>query len=98
MGTHVLKILPNHYMAVISGRKKAELRKNDRDYNEGDRLHFREWARGKYTGRELVVRVTHVLDCSCVIEGADQWVVLSIRMPNRSFYEIPDCLMNGFRG
>ena len=32
---HDLKILPQYFEAVIKGRKKFELRKNDRDFNVG---------------------------------------------------------------
>ena len=37
---HELKIKENYYYDVKFGRKTFELRKDDRDYQEGDLLHF----------------------------------------------------------
>lgn len=34
--THDLKIYPEFFSAVCTGVKRAELRKNDRDYRVGD--------------------------------------------------------------
>lgn len=38
--THELKILPEHFWPVVTGHKKAELRKNDRDFKVVTRLFF----------------------------------------------------------
>jgi len=59
---HDLKIWPEFFDAVCDGRKRAELRKNDRDYQDGDILNLREWdpRAERYTGRGITVRVTHV--------------------------------------
>ncbi|WP_239505037.1 DUF3850 domain-containing protein [Serratia marcescens] len=38
MKKHDLKILPEHFAAVVGGEKKAEFRINDRDYAVGDLL------------------------------------------------------------
>ena len=40
---HSLKILPEHFNAVVSGNKKSEIRYNDRNYRVGDILSLREW-------------------------------------------------------
>lgn len=37
---HNLKILPEHFIPVIDGKKLAELRFNDRDFKVGDYLHL----------------------------------------------------------
>ena len=37
---HTLKIKPEYYLAVIEGFKTFELRKNDRDYQVQDLIHF----------------------------------------------------------
>ena len=51
--THELKLLPQYFNDVCAGRKNFEIRKNDRDFKVGDNLIFKEWADGKYTGREI---------------------------------------------
>lgn len=74
---HFLKIWPEHYQDVISGMKKAELRKNDRDYSVGDSLILKEYKpkTGRFTGLEAHVLVTHITDVSEWLPG---YVMLSI--------------------
>ncbi|MBP2850544.1 DUF3850 domain-containing protein [Dickeya oryzae] len=74
---HDLKIGPMYYAEVLSGRKKAEFRKNDRDYQCGDLLVLREWE-GEYTGNKLIVKITHILPIENLISGCGDWVMLSI--------------------
>lgn len=59
--THILKILPEYYEAVILGAKTFEVRKDDRGYQIGDVLVLREWRNGKHTGRDVRVIVTYIL-------------------------------------
>lgn len=40
MKLHILKIKEEYYSDVIAGEKTFELRKNDRDYQVGDLIHF----------------------------------------------------------
>lgn len=40
MKLHELKIKDNYYWDVFHGYKSFELRKNDRDYQVGDLIHF----------------------------------------------------------
>jgi ASC-1-like (ASCH) protein len=62
--THKLKILPEYYEQVLSGEKKFELRKNDRDYKTGDMLRIREWNKTYYTGRTFICEIKYILkDC-----------------------------------
>ncbi|MFU0445252.1 DUF3850 domain-containing protein [Pseudocitrobacter faecalis] len=75
---HTIKIAPKYLNAVIAGQKKAELRKNDRNYKAGDVLLLKEWKHGKYTGRTWAAVITHVLPVNDVIADVDNWVVLSI--------------------
>ncbi len=36
--THRIKLHPNYFDRILSGQKNFEIRKNDRDYQVGDRL------------------------------------------------------------
>lgn len=78
--THQLKILPEYFQAVIDGRKKAELRTNDRDFNVGDYLLLAEWESGaaEYTGREIRVEISDITQCDF---AAPQLVMLSFFDP-----------------
>ncbi|MDK1020213.1 MAG: ASCH/PUA domain-containing protein [Candidatus Hydrogenedentes bacterium] len=60
---HDLKIWPEHYDVVVDGRKRFELRRDDRDFQVGDTLMLREWCleTETYTGRSVLVRVAFVL-------------------------------------
>lgn len=69
MNTHELKTWPDYFVAVLEGRKKFEARRNDRNFQVGDRLRLNEWepadsihsSLGEYTGRVVEVEVTHIL-------------------------------------
>lgn len=80
--THNLKIWPEHYSAVCAGVKRAELRKNDRDYRAGDTLYLCEWDKDdeSFTGNYISVTVTHVADVSDWMPG---YVLLSIELALR---------------
>lgn len=75
--THYLKIYPEFFSAVCTGVKRAELRKNDRDYRVGDTLHLMETPRGSchQTGEFINVKITHIAD---VGEWMPGYVLLSI--------------------
>lgn len=51
--THELKILPEYFWKVKSGLKNFEIRRNDRNYQPGDKLILKEYERGRYTGNEV---------------------------------------------
>ena len=65
--THELKTWPEFFKQTRSGRKKFELRRNDRDFKVGDELLLKEWdpelelGEEGYTCRELLVRVDYIL-------------------------------------
>lgn len=66
---HVLKITPNHFKDVISGKKPFEVRKNDRDYREHEYIALNEYnhdkdapERDKYSGRSALFRISYILD------------------------------------
>ena len=56
-----LKIRQEYLERVLLGEKTFEIRKNDRNYQEGDILVLREYE-GAYTGRVAVVAVQYVLN------------------------------------
>lgn len=58
---HELKTLIEHFEDVTNRSKKAELRKNDRDFRIGDFLLLKEWDGESYTGYWFLARITHVL-------------------------------------
>ncbi|MEC3942603.1 ASCH/PUA domain-containing protein [Enterococcus mundtii] len=72
--THELKILPEYFEAVTSGRKRFEIRKNDRDYKVGDLLYLREWNADEFTGDSYKTEVTYITD----YEQKDGYVVMGI--------------------
>ncbi|WP_435321805.1 DUF3850 domain-containing protein [Klebsiella sp. HN106] len=80
--THELKIYPEFFSAVCTGVKRAELRKNDRDYRVGDTLHLLETPRGSCnpTGEYINVKITHIAD---VGEWMPGYVLLSIELQER---------------
>lgn len=66
MANHELKILRSHFVAVISGEKPFEIRRNDRGFREGDTVRLREVLIDvgglEYTGREISKRITYLTD------------------------------------
>lgn len=62
MATIKKKIWPEYFEAVVSGKKKYELRLNDFEINNGDTFVLEEWnpETKEYTGRKIEKRVTSV--------------------------------------
>ncbi len=64
MKTIEKKILPEYFRAIRSHDKTFELRKDDSNYQVGDRLRLREWDGKRYTGNVVVRLITYILrDC-----------------------------------
>lgn len=63
MTTHRLKTWPDPFEAVFIGVKRFEFRKNDRDFQEGDKLVLQEWnpETHAYSGFEYVCTVPYIL-------------------------------------
>ena len=63
---HALKIYPEYYEAVKSGKKPFEVRKNDGDFKIGDILALNEFdplegEKGQYTGRTIFQKISYIL-------------------------------------
>ncbi len=72
---HELKILPEYFEAVVSGNKRFEIRKNDRNYKKGDILRLNEYQDGQYTGDVHVAEITYITDYA----QQEGYVVLGIK-------------------
>lgn len=72
---HHLKISPEYFEAVVSGNKRFEIRKNDRNYQKGDILRLNEYQDGQYTGDVHVAEITYITDYA----QQDGYVVLGIK-------------------
>ena len=59
---HELKTWPVMFDAVKSGKKRFELRKDDRDFQAGDHLRLMECDTGmRYSGQSILVKVQYIL-------------------------------------
>lgn len=76
--THELKIAPEYYEAILKREKRFEIRRNDRDYQQGDFLSLNEYEADKeiYTGRQIEVRITYITDFA----QQENYVVLGIEI------------------
>lgn len=60
---HELKTWPRFFEELLRGNKTFELRRNDRDFQTGDDVIFKEWDEKleDFTGRKLHRTITYVL-------------------------------------
>ena len=69
MKHHDLKIFTKYFEAVADGRKKSEVRFDDRNYNIGDTVTLNEGEPDingfKYTGRKISARISYITDFGC---------------------------------
>ena len=68
MKLHVLKIKQNFLYLVLQGQKKAELRKDDRDYKRGDLIHF-----VNINGKEFEVFENNLFRITDIIRDAQEY-------------------------
>lgn len=59
---HEVKLAAMYYDDVKTGKKTFELRKNDRNYKEGDKLHMLEFKDGRHTGRTISADIVYLLE------------------------------------
>lgn len=62
MRHHELKVWPAHYQPKLDGVVQYDVRLNDRSYQKGDIITYREWDPDtkEYTGRTSAWGITHV--------------------------------------
>lgn len=79
---HELKIDPEYFTAVRSGKKRFELRRNDRNFHVGDYLALNEYDRSTktYTGRTELVLVTYVMNPNDVMTCQGDFALMSISL------------------
>lgn len=78
---HELKIYPKYFEDVLSGKKKFEIRKNDRKFCVGDVLFLKEWDNIEYSGREVKAKVISLID-DTFIGIQPGYVVMGIELEN----------------
>lgn len=62
MKLHELKIKEEYFYAILRGEKTFELRKNDRDYQVGDLIHFMQTDGFEYFGHSKeIYQITYIL-------------------------------------
>lgn len=76
---HALKITPEYFADVISGRKSFEVRKFDRPFHEGDLLALNEYdaKRSCYTGNSCLVYIDYILNDEKYCRAG--YVIMSIK-------------------
>lgn len=77
---HQLKSEKRFFEPVLYGKKKAEVRKNDRNFKVGDYIGLNEvipvtGEHVKYTGRSMMLEITHILSDRRFVK--DGYVVIS---------------------
>lgn len=60
--THTLKTASQYFQAVFNGQKSFEIRKNDREFKEGDIVILEEYRGGEKTGRAITTKIIRIFD------------------------------------
>lgn len=86
--THELKTLQPYFDDIVRGVKKFEIRKNDRDFKQGDTLILKEydhinWGNGNYSGKEIRMHVISIMYHSEHFGLKDGYVIMSIQKYGR---------------
>ena len=77
METHDLKCETEYFQAVESGKKKFEIRKNDRDFKRLDLVILHEVVEGIYTGRSIRLPRIQYIMYGPVFGLADGWCIFN---------------------
>jgi hypothetical protein len=75
---HNLKIDQEFFIPVIERTKTFEIRKNDRNFQIGDKIALNEWDKqeNKFTGRKAFGEITYITD----YEQKENYVVFSFKI------------------
>ena len=69
MTHHNLKLFTKYFQPVLDGRKKSEMRFNDRNYQVGDVITLHEGEPSldgfQYTGRKVSACISYIDDYGC---------------------------------
>lgn len=86
MTIHELKIWPIYFGEVLSGKKKFEIRRNDRNFKVGDFLILKEFSpdSNSYSRREIQCKVTYLLDDPNFIK--EGFVVMAIELTSANCF------------
>lgn len=82
-----LKTVNPFFTEIWKGRKTAELRFNDCDFQLGDEIWLDEWIlnfignTGRYVGRSVKIKITHIVTHSDFPDALNPgWVMLSFHV------------------
>jgi len=91
MKVHELKTWPEYMPRIASGIKTFEMRKNDRDFQQGDLLILRCWSPElkKFLLGTIVARVTYVLKDEPRFGLMQGYCVMGIKVLDADCYNIP---------
>ena len=92
---HELKVLPQFYNGISSHRKTFEIRKDDRDYQVGDRILLREFDGEKYTGNQTRRIITYILRDAKEYGLADGYCILGIQPVGWDYIHKTTVIQNG---
>lgn len=63
---HDLKLFTKYFQPVVDGKKRSEVRINDRNYQVGDTVTLHDGQPGlegfEYTGRTISARISYISD------------------------------------
>ena len=78
--THYVKSWPEYFDRIACGTMTCDIRKNDRQYERGDIIHYREFVpqTSKYTGKIIIAQIEDTTDNPIWLQPG--FVALSIRV------------------
>lgn len=82
MKTHELKSWPQFFEPVLTGKKRFEIRNDDRGFEVGDILKLKEYIPDEdcYTGRELEAKVTYLMPAFPALGLMAGYCIMSINV------------------